>query len=165
VLLDETVRHVFQIDKGLVITRDIENAGGLSAIAQLSVAVEKSPARVGKARARGQSARLGGGKSARHQTIKHNQRHIVPVSLKARDERGRIRPSLDRPFVDRLGQMRGPGESYSDVILRVAKASTRRKAAAPLKRKDRAATDAHGLTSSATRIKPRMARAQLPIST
>lgn len=33
VLLDETVRHVFQIDKGLVTRFDIEKAGGLSAIA------------------------------------------------------------------------------------------------------------------------------------
>ena len=33
VLLDETVRHVFQIDEGLVTRFDIENAGGLSAIA------------------------------------------------------------------------------------------------------------------------------------
>jgi ketosteroid isomerase-like protein len=33
VLLDETVRHVFQIDGGLVVRFDIENAGGLSAIA------------------------------------------------------------------------------------------------------------------------------------
>jgi hypothetical protein len=33
VLLDETVRHVFQIDKGLVTHFDIENAGRLSAIA------------------------------------------------------------------------------------------------------------------------------------
>ena len=33
VLLNETVRHVFQIDKGLVTRFDIENAGGLSAIA------------------------------------------------------------------------------------------------------------------------------------
>jgi hypothetical protein len=33
VLLDETVRHVFQINKGLVTRFDIENAGGLSAIA------------------------------------------------------------------------------------------------------------------------------------
>jgi hypothetical protein len=30
---------------------------------------------------------------------------------------------LDRKFVDRLQALRGPGESYSDVILRVAKAS------------------------------------------
>ena len=34
VLLDETVRHVFQIDEGLVTRFDIENAGGLSAIKQ-----------------------------------------------------------------------------------------------------------------------------------
>jgi 5-methylcytosine-specific restriction endonuclease McrA len=33
VLLDETVRHIFHIDKGLVTRFDIENAGGLSAIA------------------------------------------------------------------------------------------------------------------------------------
>jgi ketosteroid isomerase-like protein len=33
VLLDETVRHVFEIDKGLVTRFDIENAGGLAAIA------------------------------------------------------------------------------------------------------------------------------------
>ena len=36
---------------------------------------------------------------------------------------GLIRIWLDRKFVDRLGQMRGPGESYSDVIIRLAKAS------------------------------------------
>jgi hypothetical protein len=33
VLLDETVRHVFHIDKGLVTRFDIENAGGLAKIA------------------------------------------------------------------------------------------------------------------------------------
>jgi hypothetical protein len=37
---------------------------------------------------------------------------------------GLIRIWLDRRFVDRLGQMRGSGESYSDVILRVAKAAS-----------------------------------------
>ena len=37
---------------------------------------------------------------------------------------GMIRIWFDRKFVHRLGQMRGPGESYSDVILRVAKASS-----------------------------------------
>ena len=36
---------------------------------------------------------------------------------------GLIRIWLDRKFVDRLAQMRGPGESYSDVIIRLAKAS------------------------------------------
>ena len=36
-------------------------------------------------------------------------------------ERVRIWP--DRPFVDRLRAMRGPGESYSDVILRLAERS------------------------------------------
>jgi hypothetical protein len=33
---------------------------------------------------------------------------------------GLIRIWLDRKFVDQLGYMRGPGESYSDVILRLA---------------------------------------------
>ena len=37
-------------------------------------------------------------------------------------EDGLIRVWLDCKFVDRLGQMRGPGESYSDVILRLATA-------------------------------------------
>ena len=32
---------------------------------------------------------------------------------------GLIRIWLARKFVDRLGQMRGPGESYSDMILRL----------------------------------------------
>jgi hypothetical protein len=35
---------------------------------------------------------------------------------------GLIRVWLDPKFVDRLGQMRDPGESYSDVILRLANA-------------------------------------------
>jgi hypothetical protein len=33
------------------------------------------------------------------------------------DGRGNVRIWLDRKFVDRLRAMRGPGESYSDVIL------------------------------------------------
>ena len=33
---------------------------------------------------------------------------------------GLIRVWLECKFVDRLSQMRGPGESYSDVILRLA---------------------------------------------
>jgi hypothetical protein len=37
---------------------------------------------------------------------------------------GLIRIWLDCKFVDRLGHMRGPGESYSDVILRVSKESS-----------------------------------------
>ena len=35
---------------------------------------------------------------------------------------GLIRIWLDRDVVDRLDQMRGPGESYSDVVLRLARA-------------------------------------------
>ena len=34
-----------------------------------------------------------------------------------------VRIWLDRKFVDRLAQMRGPGESYSDVVVRLAEAS------------------------------------------
>jgi len=34
---------------------------------------------------------------------------------------GLIRVWLERKFVDRLARMRGPDESYSDVILRLAK--------------------------------------------
>ena len=36
------------------------------------------------------------------------------------DGRGNVRLWLDRQFVDRLAQMRGPGESYSEVILALA---------------------------------------------
>jgi hypothetical protein len=36
-------------------------------------------------------------------------------------QEGLIRVWLDCKFVDRLGQMRGPEDSYSDVILRLAK--------------------------------------------
>ena len=36
-------------------------------------------------------------------------------------EDGLIRVWLDCKFVDRLGRMRGPDETYSDVILRLAK--------------------------------------------
>jgi len=37
---------------------------------------------------------------------------------------GLVRISLDRATVDRLGRLRGPGETYSDVILRLGKASS-----------------------------------------
>ena len=39
------------------------------------------------------------------------------------DGRLAVRIWLDRKFIDRLAQMRGPGESYSDVIVRLAEAS------------------------------------------
>ena len=38
------------------------------------------------------------------------------------NERGEKLIWLDRAVVDRLRSLRGPGESYSDVILRLAKA-------------------------------------------
>jgi hypothetical protein len=41
----------------------------------------------------------------------------------AADGRGNVRLWLDRKFVDRLAQMRGRGESYNHVILRLAKAA------------------------------------------
>jgi predicted CopG family antitoxin len=37
---------------------------------------------------------------------------------------GTMRIWVDRKFVDRLLVLRGPGESYSDVILRLAEASS-----------------------------------------
>ena len=40
------------------------------------------------------------------------------------DSRLGVRIWLATEFVNRLGQMRGPGESYSDVILRIAKESS-----------------------------------------
>jgi hypothetical protein len=39
----------------------------------------------------------------------------------ATNERGECLIWLESRMVDRLGALRGPGESYSDVILRVAK--------------------------------------------
>jgi hypothetical protein len=33
---------------------------------------------------------------------------------------GLIRVGLDRAIVDRLGRLRGPSESYSDVVIRLA---------------------------------------------
>ena len=40
------------------------------------------------------------------------------------DEEGNRLIWLDRAVVDRLRSLRGPGESYSDVILRMAKETT-----------------------------------------
>jgi hypothetical protein len=39
----------------------------------------------------------------------------------ATNERGERLVWLDKPVVDRLGALRRPGESYSDVIMRMAK--------------------------------------------
>ena len=44
-----------------------------------------------------------------------------PAPFPGRD--GLIRVRLDRATDDRLGRLRGAGESYSDVILRVGKAA------------------------------------------
>jgi hypothetical protein len=38
------------------------------------------------------------------------------------DEGGGFKITLDRHTLDRLAALRGPGESYGDVILRLAKA-------------------------------------------
>jgi len=45
----------------------------------------------------------------------------VPTS---RSRGGQMRIWLDRKFVDRLLELRSPGESYSDVIMRLAEASS-----------------------------------------
>jgi hypothetical protein len=45
------------------------------------------------------------------------------------DEQGQRLIWLDRAMVDRLRAMRGPGESYRDVILRLAKETTATKRA------------------------------------
>ena len=39
-----------------------------------------------------------------------------------RDNRGGVRFLVDRKTLDQLTALRGPGESYSDVILRLARA-------------------------------------------
>jgi hypothetical protein len=40
------------------------------------------------------------------------------------DERGGVRFVVDHRTLDRLTALRGPGESYSDVILRMVKANS-----------------------------------------
>jgi hypothetical protein len=58
--------------------------------------------------------------AAAYEAIKRSvpgQRGSPPL----RGDDGLIRIWLDCKFVVRLGQMRSPGESYSDVILRLAK--------------------------------------------
>jgi hypothetical protein len=40
------------------------------------------------------------------------------------DERGGVRFVVDHKTLDRLTALRGPGESYSDVILRMAKGNS-----------------------------------------
>jgi hypothetical protein len=47
----------------------------------------------------------------------------VAVEAEA-NERGERYVWLEAVMADRLGAMRGPGESYSDAILRLAKATT-----------------------------------------
>jgi hypothetical protein len=45
----------------------------------------------------------------------------VPPDPSLRDDRGGYRFHVDRETLDQLAAARGPGESYSDVILRLAK--------------------------------------------
>ena len=45
------------------------------------------------------------------------------------DGRGAARIWLDRKFVDRLAQIRGTGESYSDVIVRLGRRAKAREGA------------------------------------
>ena len=46
---------------------------------------------------------------------------LDPTPLPSPGDGGLIPIWLDPPFVDRMTKMRAPGESYSDVILRLAK--------------------------------------------
>jgi hypothetical protein len=56
---------------------------------------------------------------AAHQAIKRSLLGTADATPRPGPD-GLIRISLDRKVIDRLGQMRGPGESYSDVIIRLA---------------------------------------------
>ena len=50
----------------------------------------------------------------------------IPRIDEARTPKGgnvKIRISVDRKFLDRLLELRGPGETYSDVIIRLAKSN------------------------------------------
>jgi hypothetical protein len=49
-----------------------------------------------------------------------NNQAFKPVYENATNEKGERLIWLDRAVVDRLRAIRGPGESYSDVILRLA---------------------------------------------
>lgn len=52
-------------------------------------------------------------------------RATLPQRAAGRGPDGLIRIWLDRKLADEIGRLRGSGESYSEVILRVAKASNR----------------------------------------
>jgi hypothetical protein len=60
---------------------------------------------------------------AAHQAIKTSLLSTADATPRQGPD-GLIRIWLDRKFVDRLAQMRGPGESYSEVILRLAEESS-----------------------------------------
>ena len=58
-------------------------------------------------------------------------RSTLPKGVRAEprlDEGGGFKITLDRHTLDRLTALRGPGESYSDVILRLAAGGRRRQA-------------------------------------
>ena len=60
-------------------------------------------------------------------------RSTLPKGVRAEpqlDEGGGFKITLDRHTLDRLTALRGPGESYSDVILRLAAGGRRRTAVA-----------------------------------
>ena len=60
---------------------------------------------------------------AAHQAIKTSLLGTADATPRSGPD-GLVRIWLDTKFVDRLTQMRGPGETYSDVILRLARASS-----------------------------------------
>lgn len=57
---------------------------------------------------------------AAHQAIKTSLLGTADATPRPGPD-GLIRIWLDRKFVDRLGEIGSPGESYSDVILRLAR--------------------------------------------
>ena len=59
---------------------------------------------------------------AAHQAIKAMLLGTADASPRPSAD-GLVRIWLDPKFIDRLGQMRVPGETYSDVILRMAELS------------------------------------------
>jgi hypothetical protein len=56
-----------------------------------------------------------------HEALKARIPRIDQAPM-SKGRNGKIRIWVDRKIVDRLLELRGPGESYSDVILRVAAA-------------------------------------------
>jgi hypothetical protein len=59
-----------------------------------------------------------------YEAVKATLREGVEADPPQIDERGGVRFLVDRKTLDRLTALRGPGESYSDIILRIANANS-----------------------------------------